>query len=144
MRLICVTLSDANDWEDHRNCYDKAFAAYRYLAFPETRWTQLPVISGTSETVALGCGLPGVLVHTGAQVETSVELPRFVFAPVEAGAPLGRVTVTENGHPVCTAEISALLSVELDEDGVMPWKRFWKNRTKRSVLTFFDHGGVLS
>ena len=137
LRLICVTLHDANDWVDHTNSYDRAFSAYRYLPFPAQRWSQIPVITGTAAYVDVGCELPGALVHSGAQVETLVELPRFVFAPVEAGDVLGRVTVTENGRTVCTAELTAVHAVARDDDeGLLPWRPFWKNWTRRCAGTF--------
>ena len=132
MRLICVTLSDPNDWEDHRRSYDLGFAAYCYLPFPEERWQRLPVISGMAQNVALNCAAPGVLVHRSARVETLVELPRFVFAPISAGETLGQVTVTENGRTILTAEITARSAVTRDEDQcLMPWRRFFKNWTQR-------------
>ena len=132
MRLICVTLSDPNDWEDHRRSYDFGFAAYCYLPFPEERWQRLPVISGMAQNVALNCAAPGVLVHRSARVETLVELPRFVFAPISAGETLGQVTVTENGRTILTAEITARSAVTRDEDQcLMPWRRFFKNWTQR-------------
>lgn len=134
MRLICVTLSDPNDWEDHRRSYDLGFAAYCYIPFPEERWQRLPVISGISQNVALDCAAPGVLVHRSARVETLVELPRFVFAPISAGETLGQVTVTENGRTILTAEITARSAVTRDEDQcLMPWRRFFKNWTQRCV-----------
>ena len=132
MRLICVTLSDPNDWEDHRRSYDLGFAAYCYLPFPEERWQRLPVISGISQNVALNCAAPGVLVHRSARVETLVELPRFVFAPISAGEALGQLTVRENGRTILTAEITARSAVTRDEDQcLMPWRRFFKNWTQR-------------
>ena len=137
MRLICVTLSDPNDWEDHRRSNDNAFAAYAYLTFPEERWKQLPVISGSAMAAPLECGSPGVLVHRGAQVETRVELPRFLFAPVTAGETVGSVTVMENGRPLCSAEITVRRGVALDEtEGMPPWKRFWKNWEQRCSGSF--------
>lgn len=137
MRLICVTLSDPNDWEDHRRSYDAAFSAYEYRAFPEMRWERIPVIAGTAETVSVGCTAPGVLLHRGARIETRVELPRFVFAPVAAGVPVGAVGVFENGRPVCEAELFLTASVARDEDeSIPPWKRFWKNWTQRCAWTF--------
>ena len=132
LRLICVTLNDANDWEDHRSSYDRAFAAYRFIPFPEERWQRLPVITGTAEYVQLRCESPGALVHKGAKTETLVELPRFVFAPVAADEVLGQVTVFENGRAICVSDIRAARGVALDaEEDVMPWRRFWKNWTAR-------------
>ena len=137
MRLICVTLSDPNDWEDHRRSYDNAFSAYEYRPFPEPRWERIPVISGTAETVSVGCTVPGVLVHRGASVEMRVELPRFIFAPVTAGEPVGAVGVFEYGCPICEAELFVKAFVGRDEDDSLPpWKRFWKNWAKRCSGTF--------
>ncbi len=132
MLLICVTLDDPDDWEDHRESYDRAFSAYSYLSFPSEDWRRVPVISGTAQSVLLRCSVPGVLVHRGARVETDVELPRFVFAPVRAEEKLGTLTVKENGRVLCAAEIRAENSVSLDsEEAPMPWKRFrniWDKR----------------
>ena len=137
MLLICVTLNDADDWEDHRSSYDRAFAAFRYLPFPAEQWRRVPVVSGCASAVAISCGVPGVLVHRGARVETDVELPRFVFAPVTAGDSLGTLTVRENGRVLCEAELCAAHGVSPDdEDELMPWKRFrrlWDRRCSRSL-----------
>jgi D-alanyl-D-alanine carboxypeptidase (penicillin-binding protein 5/6) len=34
MRLICVTLSDPDDWDDHTNLYDWAYGHYRLVCVP--------------------------------------------------------------------------------------------------------------
>lgn len=33
MRLVCVTLNDGNDWQDHISMFDKAFSEYRAVKF---------------------------------------------------------------------------------------------------------------
>ena len=137
LRLICVTLSDPNDWEDHRSSYDLAFAAYAFMPLPAERWQRLPVVSGTASDVTLSCPAPGVLVHRGARVETKVELPRFLFAPVAAGDAIGMVMVLENGRQLCAYEINAAQTVARDEDeALQPWKRFWKNWERRCTGAF--------
>lgn len=137
LRLICVTLNDPDDWEDHCRYYDDAYAAYNLISFPGALWNTVPVISGTATEVSLRCETPGVLVHGGARVETRVELPRFVFAPVGEGDALGQVTVYENGKQICAAKICAAAPVARDEDeSVLPWRRFWKNWTQRCAGGF--------
>ncbi len=137
LRLICVTLSDPNDWEDHRRSYDHAFAAYAFLPFPAEEWERIPVISGTAPSVVVGCDLPGALVHRGARIETRVELPRFLFAPVASGEPIGAVGVFENGRVICDSALYARFSVALDEDeNLSPWKRFMKNWAQRCTGAF--------
>ena len=142
MRLICVTLSDSNDWEDHCSSYERAFAAYEFLPFPEDSWKRLTVISGTASSIAISCGISGVIVHRGARIETRVELPRFVFAPIAQGAPLGRVTVYENGREICATELFASSGAKRDDaDELSPWRHFWKNWGKRWTGTF--HGNEI-
>lgn len=132
LRLICVTLNDPDDWEDHCRWYDNAYSSFDFIPFPAENWQCLPVISGTSPTVTLRCNAPGVLVHRSPGVKTLVELPRFLFAPVAAGECLGTVTISEDGTAVRRADIFAVDSVPRDEDEeIMPWKRFWKNWARR-------------
>ena len=136
LRLICVSLNDPNDWDDHCSWYDEAFSSFDFIPFPSEWWERLPVISGEAPTVALRCNSPGVLVRRGVGVKTLVELPRFLFAPVAAGDCIGTVTVSENGDVVGSAEIFTVSSVPRDEDEeMMPWKRFWKNWQKRCAVT---------
>ena len=66
----------------------------------------VPVIGGT-ETKS-----PAVLdndvclcLPKSAQVELCVCLPRFVFAPVSAGAAAGQLVILADGSPVCTAAL---------------------------------------
>ena len=125
LRLICVTLSDPNDWEDQRAAYETAFSAYEYLPFPAPEWQRLSVISGVASDVALRCTAAGALVHRGVRVTQEVALPRFVFAPVAEGERLGSVAVLENGRAVYEAEIFAAYAVKLDEnERAGPWMRF--------------------
>ena len=134
MRLICVTLSDPNDWEDHSRSYDDAFAAYSYRSLLETAWRRLPVISGTAASVGVRCEKQGVLLHKGARTDFQVELPRFVFAPLSAGERVGSVTIYENGSKVFEAALFSSNAVARDEDAAPPpWKRFWRNWTQRCM-----------
>ena len=140
LRLICVTLNDPDDWEDHRRYYENAFAAYEYLSFPAQEWKQLPVISGNASDVSLYCDAAGALVHRGARVKTDVSLPRFIFAPVPAEAVVGHVTVLENGRAVFDADILTAHSVARDEaDGILPWKRFRSLWSDRLAGAFRSH-----
>ncbi len=139
LRLICVTLADPNDWEDHRRCYEEAFAAYRYEALPAERWKQLPVISGVDSCAALDCGVSGILLHRSTEVAIRVELPQFLFAPVRAGEGVGRITVYENGTILLDGEIVAAASVALDEaERRSPWSRLQSRLAKRCAVILYS------
>lgn len=124
LRLICVTLTDPDDWNDHRALFDEAFAAYRFLTFPETGWRSVPAISATVPDVPLRCSVPYALVRNGKEAETHVSLPRFVFAPVKRGDELGSLVVVVRGRVVVRAQLLAAADAPLDPaQRLMPWER---------------------
>ena len=139
LRLICVTLRDPRDWEDHQRCYDAAYADYYYVPMPEERWRSVEVLSGVDEQVALRCSAPGLVVPKDAVVTLDVRLPQFVFAPVAAGGELGGITVAVDGETVYTAPIFAARSVVLNEAELLsPWERFSRRWKAMCALRFSE------
>ena len=96
--LVCVTLSDPDDWNDHMRLYDWAYTHYALHDLREELMFDVPVISGSREAVHAvpAPGIRVVLPRDGS-VEYRVELPRFVFAPVEAGDMAGLLTLLQGG-----------------------------------------------
>ena len=109
--LICVTISDPDDWKDHAALYDKAFSRYQALDVAKegepvycvptvcgpAGWTEL--LAG--EDLSLGL-LPEERVSyawTGASV---------LFPPYAAGGDAGAVRVFADNVPI--AEIPVVLS----------------------------------
>lgn len=94
--LICVTLSDPDDWADHRALYDWAYGLYERteVLTGAEEWT-LPVIGGEAEEVSV---LPSealdVMLREGESALLTVRLPAFVYAGVEAGKAAGEAVVT--------------------------------------------------
>ena len=114
-RLICVTISDPDDWLDHRAAYDAAFAAYRYIPLPMKHWAEMEINSGVRACVPLACSVPGIVLPADAEAEIRTQLPRFVFAPVKSNAVLGRVTVCVDDEKLLSADIYCALDVDFDQ-----------------------------
>jgi len=95
LRLICVTLSDPNDWEDHANLYNWAFGMYDYVTVLEPgELTRIPVVSGVMDSVGIAPRNDlSLLVEKGREPLLRIELPRFVFAGVLSGKVAGKVIV---------------------------------------------------
>ena len=124
LRLICVTLSDPDDWNDHRALFDAAFADYRFLTFPEAGWKSVPAISSTASSVPLRCSVPYALVRKGREAQVHVFLPRFVFAPVRRDDKLGSLVVAVRGKAVVRADILAAADAPTDPaQRLRPWER---------------------
>ena len=94
LRLVCVTLSDPDDWHDHKSLYDWTYARFRLLDLSELCRYELPVIAGSRSVV---CAAPEktarLILPREETVTLSAELPRFVFAPVKGGETAGSVSV---------------------------------------------------
>ena len=127
MRLICVTLSDPDDWNTHMSLYNWAFENYCYeLVSPFEKEMPLTVISGLTETVKVGCAQElHVLREKGDKYTCKIELPPFIYAPVKQADILGCLTVTVDGETLGTVDICALESVPRDETiRLTAWERF--------------------
>lgn len=124
MRLICVTISDPRDWDDHMELYDECFAQYEFLPIFESGENSLSVISGTEESVSVKGSAAGFVAEKGSDADVSVHLPRFVFAPVCVDDAAGWAELEQDGQ---TRRVDILYggSVELDgEQCLSSWEKF--------------------
>ncbi len=129
LRLICVTISDPNDWSDHKSMYDWGFGTFKYMqTMPMDTIYQLPVISGQADTVGIISETDSrVLVKKDAKLDFTLELPEFVYAGIKKGECAGRAFVTADGAQVGEFPLVYTDSVELATDAKLsPWERFRK------------------
>lgn len=123
LRLICVTISDPDDWRDHRELYDAAFDSFRFVPAVTRRTDSLSVVSGVDGRVAIAPETGGVVVPKESDVEVETRLPRFVFAPVKAGERAGETVISIDGEET---EIALSYAESVLMDGsvpLTPWER---------------------
>lgn len=126
MTLICVTLSDPDDWNDHKTLYAWAYDRWtRFCALDrETSWT-IPVIGGTTEQAGV-CPAEEIFVfcRPGEEITLVIELPAFVHAAVKAGDRAGQATACLNGNEVGTVPLVYQESIEkLEAEKPTLWER---------------------
>ena len=97
-RYVCVTLSDPDDWNDHKKLYHWAFAHYTQRSIiDENVGFDIPVLSGARETVR---AVPErelfLFLPTDTELVLLAEMPRFTFAPVKQGEAAGRILVLQD------------------------------------------------
>jgi D-alanyl-D-alanine carboxypeptidase/D-alanyl-D-alanine carboxypeptidase (penicillin-binding protein 5/6) len=86
LTLICVTLNDANDWDDHSRLYDAAFAAITPHTADLPDSITLPVAGGTSQTVSVYAKEAvtyGTLAVAEPVCRWEVEAAPLLYAPVK-------------------------------------------------------------
>ena len=95
VKLICVTLSAPDDWNDHIKLFDYGFSLFESVKLADIAEYSysLPVIGGIDDEVK--CinvdSLSTVLPKDRGEIETSVYVNRFLVAPVERGKEVGKV-----------------------------------------------------
>lgn len=92
MTLICVTLNDPCDWQDHRQLLDWGFQSFHCTEAENMRYA-VPVVSGEAEAAyAVPDGLPPLVLGPGEELRWECALPQFVYAPVRAGDEAGTLS----------------------------------------------------
>lgn len=135
-RLICVTLSDRNDWADHEALYDYGFASAQPYPMPLPELPAVPVEGGDADSVQVYLkALPVLTAWRGVPpaYEMTVLLPPFLTAPVRKGEPVGTLLVT-NGRTVI-AELPLCANVEIIQNDQEPIPQ---NMILRIIHAFFN------
>ncbi len=124
-RLICVTLSDPDDWKDHKALYDWAYQTYRVrtLLGKDTRF-EVPLLTGDGTSAPVE-PLYDVTIFAGdgCKVSYQVELPGVDFGPVYAGEKAGQVLVKIDGNTVGQVPLVYMNTYEI-ENRTLPGKWF--------------------
>lgn len=97
--FICVTLADPDDWNDHCALYEWAFSHFKeYVIADELSVYSVPLLAGTlKQALVVPAYEHRMLLPVGSDPKLRIELPPYVFAPVRAGSPAGRlIVVLEN------------------------------------------------
>ena len=114
LRIVCVTLADPDDWNDHRRLYDWAYGNYALHDLESELSFEVPVLTGSKPSVrAVPEAGSRAVLPKGKSAGFDADLPPFVHAPVTAGERAGSVRVkradgSELSFPLLYAEGAAL------------------------------------
>ena len=127
--LIAVTLNAPNDWQDHAALLDYGFSQMEpyQLAGGDVRLT-VPVVGSPEEAVSLRGSNGGEVtlpLGQGAQVERVVRVPKFLYAPVEAGEQVGEICWYLEGQLLGSAPLTAAGAAPLQEKAPSLWERLF-------------------
>ena len=126
LKLVCVTLSDPDDWDDHMELYDWAFANFEYKrVLPMGVVCEIPVISGEKSSVGVSAATDScILLDKNAKLNFTLELPEFVYAGIKAGECAGRAFVTADGTTIGEFPLNYSEDIKLaDNAKLSAWER---------------------
>ncbi len=107
--LICVTLNDRGDWNDHMKMYDYGFSQVKNCrAECDLSDISVNVAGGICETLPVKAeNFPNYTVVGSSEpyITYETELERFIYAPAEKGRKVGTVQFYADGEPIGTSDI---------------------------------------
>lgn len=114
LRLIAVTINSHNDWNEHKDMHTvgrNLFSKDRGIDAGEFE-CRVPVVNGESKTVL--CSNPDEISfwkYSGEDAVYEIELPRFIFAPVDENDVIGRIVLFCGGVEKASCPVVAKESV---------------------------------
>ena len=111
LRLISVTISAPNDWQDHERLLDYGFATYESVRLAAAGELEYAVsLSGGEQNTVLASN-PGevrvTLPRTHGEITTDVLLTDIAQAPVKRGDKLGALRWSCDGKDIASSDICA-------------------------------------
>lgn len=100
--LVCVTLNDRNDWNDHMAMYDYAFGQVHTFEPDIPQDIELPLAGGSSDAIkAKAQELPAPVTSVcEEELSYTVISPPFIYAPVNAGDKLAELSISCRGREI--------------------------------------------
>ncbi len=109
-RLVAVTLRAPSDWDDHQKMYDYGFSKVRNVELneEETRFS-VNVVGALDEQITVsGSKTSATILNEDLEkIKRSVELPRFVYAPITQGQVLGRIVYSIDGEIIAVNNLTS-------------------------------------
>ena len=115
--LVCVTLNDSNDWNDHEALLDYGFETYpaKVLCSEGEGFGSVPVKGSLIPALeAIAARKISYPLQVGEKVEFKIELTQSVQAPVQTESVVGTVVWTLNGEVIAQTELICSEGAGLD------------------------------
>ena len=139
--LICVTLSDSNDWNDHMALYDSSFENVRLAEICLPQDISADIVGGNAERLRIVPEKDTVSVTTLAGSEEdftfTVMSSPFLYAPVNEGDKVGSLSVSFLGREVERVDLFAAENVSAK--AVKPRNKSLFEKIMDKIGRFFSH-----
>ncbi|MDE5768356.1 MAG: D-alanyl-D-alanine carboxypeptidase [Oscillospiraceae bacterium] len=107
--LICVTLNDRDDWNDHMKLYDYGFSQIQPTELEVPEMTQI-VVGSSRNTIPLRIQdsvMIGTIGGDLSEITTEILLAPFAYAPIADGEILGELEYYYQDRKICSVPLLA-------------------------------------
>ncbi len=109
--LICVTLNDKNDWNDHISLYDYGFSVVKTERIPyDIGDKAIGLVGGIEDKLSVCLAehpTYNIINGNAPEVDVKLNLPQFVYAPVKCGDIVGHAFYYSGDILICETDIIA-------------------------------------
>lgn len=103
-KLICVTLNDRNDWQDHSALYDYGFKKIKQCEIPMPSSFTFDLAGGENDVITASADISKLPVASLSKDTAGFELTTisspFIYAPVKKGDELAQLKICFYGREV--------------------------------------------
>ncbi len=111
--LICVTLNDGDDWNDHITAFDYGFQKAQKLVLAAPGQVNISLETPDGKTVtAVNKNELSTVVFDDYKTSSVIKAEKFVYAPKTAGDAVGSVSFFVNGVEVAQDKLYLTQSIE--------------------------------
>ena len=132
-RLICVTINDGNDWQDHATLLENGFSKYQITKIlSEGDWVgTAEILSGEADRVQLlADGDFSFPLAEGEKPQIILSGPGFAYAPVAQGQSAGYAYICIDDN--CVGKVPIVYSATVEQEKPRKtyfWEKWFGGRT---------------
>ena len=109
LTLICVTLNDRNDWDDHISLYNYGFEKYACYQSDDSNFcVDIPCVGGVEDkTTVVGEKDISIVLSTEdkSKVERKIYIDSFLNAPIEKNSKVGKIEYSIDGKVISSVNL---------------------------------------
>jgi D-alanyl-D-alanine carboxypeptidase/D-alanyl-D-alanine carboxypeptidase (penicillin-binding protein 5/6) len=114
--LICVTLNDKNDWQDHISMYEYGFKQVKLVTSEIPDNITADVAGGVNDSILLVVNeVPKICTVGNSEngYTYKVKAPPFLYAPFEENQQAGMLEISTDGRKICEIPLFTADSCEM-------------------------------
>ena len=135
LTLICVTLNDRQDWDDHAALYEYGFSQRCLYQSPDSAFcAEVPVVGGSAEVAVVMADKDfscPVRTEDKEKLRRKILLDSFLYAPLDEGQEVGRIVYTLGGREIGATPLTTAAAVPTQAHKPGLFQR---------IKEFFTHG----
>lgn len=119
LNLVCVTMNDRNDWNDHISLYNYGFSELScYETTDKDFCAEIPCVGGNDDKVTIsGVKNQKIVLPPDdiSRIKRRISCDSFLYAPVVDNEIVGKIEYLLDDKVIATTDLTAMYDVEINK-----------------------------